>query len=363
LVYGLIGPVTKIQQGLLVSYAVSWYRWIKKQTVSTFVHGLKYDITVAGINHFVDRIVPIHASTYMKKIHGPTYRYNGEVLTNPELILVSDHHYNELDRCDHVAQLLAASPCRHLVFFDHVVQQDILDFECFYFPTLLARECLEFSRQEIKPYWQEKTHAFNFMINKPRNHRLLLLHMINELGLTNYCHSLCWEQSPVESVSVTNYLIGDEVVMEKGVRNGSYINAITYQALLQKNVFEPSCVSLITEPAYYERETIVTEKTIMSIYGGTVPIWVGGWRIPDYMTKMKFDIFDDIVDHSYQKLDCPEQRVRRAIVDNIDLLMQPIQVDLARLQHNLDLVNANPWLSQVNSLIETYPELRTGWPA
>jgi hypothetical protein len=262
-----------------------------------------------------------------------------------------------------VAQLLKASTCQHLVVFDHVVQQDILNFECLHFPTLLARECQEFDEQKISPNWQQKTHAFNFMINKPRNHRLLLLHMISELKLTNYCHSLCWQDSPVDSVPVTNYLIGNEIVMEKGVRNDSYVNAVTYQALLQKNVFEPSCVSLITEPAYYERETIVTEKTIMAIYGGTVPIWVGGWRIPDYMAKMKFDIFDDIVDHSYQMLDDPEQRCQRAILDNLDLLMQPIQIDPARLQHNLDLVRTNPWLNQVDSLIETYPELRTSWPA
>jgi hypothetical protein len=299
----------------------------------------------------------------MLKIHGPTYRYTGEILDHPELILVVDHHYDEKNQCDHVAHLLKASKCNHTVFFDHVLYQEIFDFECHYFPTLLARECLEFDQQQIRSNWQHKSHAFNFIINKPRPHRLKLLQIIDELGLTNYCHSLCWNQSTVPSISITDYRIGNETVLEKGVRNGSYTNAITYQALLQKNVFEPSCVSLITEPAYYERETIVTEKTIMAIYGGTVPIWVGGWRIPDYMTKMKFDIFDDIVDHSYQKLDCPEQRVRRAIVDNIDLLMQPIQVDLARLQHNLDLVNANPWLSQVNSLIETYPELRTGWPA
>jgi len=299
----------------------------------------------------------------MLKIHGPTYRYTGEILDRPELILVVDHHYDEENQCDHVAHLLTASTCTHTVCFDHVLHQELFDFECHYFPTLLARECLEFDRQKIQPNWQHKSHAFNFIINKPRPHRLKLLQMINELELTNYSHSLCWNQSTVSSISTTDYRIGDEIVMEKGFRNGSYPNAQTYQYLLQQSVFESSSISLITEPAYYERETIVTEKTLMAIYGGTVPIWVGGWRIADYMRNLGFDVFDDIVDHSYQQLSDPEQRCCRAVLDNLHLLQVPIKVNQIRLQHNLNLLGTNPWLTQVNSLIETYPELRTSWPA
>lgn len=293
----------------------------------------------------------------MKKIHGPTYRYSGEILTEPEMILVTDHHYDEESQCDHVAQLLQASTCQHQVFFDHVVQQDIFDFEVHAFPTIMARECLEFERQQIQPYWGQKEYAFNFMINKQRNHRTLLLGYIDEFEIRNYRHTLCWEQSPVASIPVTDYRIGDETIIQRGLLNGSYPNALTYQHLLQKNVFEPTAVSLITEPCYYERETIVTEKTIMAIYGGTVPIWVGGWRIPDYMRQIRFDVFDDVVDHSYQNLNDPEERCRRAVVDNLHLLQTPVKVDHSRLRHNFDLIKTNPWMSQVNSLIEIYPDL------
>lgn len=293
----------------------------------------------------------------MKKIHGPTYRYSGEILADPEMILVTDHHYDEESQCDHVAQLLQASTCCHQIFFDHVVQQDLFDFEVHVFPTLMARECFEFEQQQIQSNWGQKKYAFNFMINKPRNHRMLLLDYVDQFGLINYCHSLCWDQSPVSSVSVTDYRIGNETVMQNGFRNGSYPNALTYQLLLQKNVFEPTAVSLITEPCYYERETIITEKTIMAIYGGTVPIWVGGWRIPDYMRQIGFDVFDDVVDHSYQNLNDPAERCRRAVVDNLHLLQEPIEIDHSRLHHNLDLVKTNPWMIQINRLIETYPVL------
>lgn len=297
----------------------------------------------------------------MLKIHGPTYQYRGEILTTPEIILVEDHHYDEQDHCFHLEKLLNNQ--EHTVIFDHIVQHDEFLTNPVYFPSLMAREAYEFNQYNIIPNWSNKTRAFNFMINKPRPHRLLLLKIIKEHGLNNYYHSLCWKESPAQSIAVTDYRLGDEIIMDQGLKNGNYPNAQTYQELLQKRVFEPTAVSLITEPAYYEKETIVTEKTIMAIYGGTIPIWVGGWRIPDYMQSQGFDIFNDVVDHSYQSLADPEQRCYRAIADNIHLLHNPVHVDHDRLQYNLDLAKSNPWLDQVNSLIETYPDLRTAWPA
>lgn len=295
-------------------------------------------------------------------IHGPSYRCTGETLDNPTLIYVRDHHYNEQDQCFHLEKLLNGNQA-HTVIFDHVVQHDEFLTNPVYFPLLLARETCEFKEQNIIPIWNKKTVAFNFIINKARPHRVWLIKLIDQLKLTNFLHSLCWQESPVSSISITDYRLGNEIIMNQGVRNGNYPNALTYRDLLKTCVFEPTAVSLITEPAYYERETIVTEKTIMAIYGGTIPIWVGGWRIPDYMQSQGFDIFEDIVDHSYQSLADPEQRCYRAVINNIHLLHNPVRVDHTRLQHNLDLVKSNPWLSQVNNLIRIYPDLRRVWPA
>jgi hypothetical protein len=295
-------------------------------------------------------------------IHGPTYRYQGEHLAEPTVILVQDHHYNENDQCFHLQKLLAGSQ-QHTVIFDHVVQHNEFLDDPVYFPLLLAKETHEFAQQQITVDWSYKNVAFNFMINKARSHRLWLLNTIDQLGLTNFCHSLCWQQSPCKSIPVTDYRMGEEFVMSQGLKNGHYFNALTYAKLLQKSVFEPSCVSVITEPVWHERETIVTEKTIMSIYGGTIPIWFGGWRIPDYMRSLGFDVFDDLVDHSYQSLDDPYRRCQQSILRNMNLLKNPCTVDQQRLQYNLDLLKTNPWLTQVNSLIKTYPDLRRVWPA
>lgn len=297
----------------------------------------------------------------LKIIHGPTYRYQGEKLDKDCLLYIRDHHYDEKDHCFHIEKLIANSTVGLTVIFDHVVQHDEFLKDPVYFPALLAREAKEFLEQQIQPNWSNKTHAFNFMINKPRMHRNLLLQMIDDLKLVDYRHSLCWQDSPVKSIPVTDFRIGDESIMPQGFKNGHYKNSLTYQKLLKDRIFEPTMISLITEPAYFERETIITEKTIMAIYGGTVPIWVGGWRIPDYMSNVGFDIFDDLVDHSYQSLDDPADRCRRAVENNIDLLKSTQKIDIKRLQHNLNIIQNNPWSSKVEELLDIYPDLRGLW--
>jgi hypothetical protein len=301
----------------------------------------------------------------MIDVVGSTYCYQGEQLVSPEIIVVRDHHYNEEQQCFPIKQLLENSVCNpkeHAVIFDHVLQhEDVLkDYQLISFPSFLARENTEFVRQQIQPDWSNKTATFNFMINKPRPHRFQLLEMIKEFNLTDYCHALAWQTNSVNDIPVTDYRFGPEVVMERGIKNGSFRNSYTYQGLLQKTVFEPTCVSLITEPAYYERETIITEKTIMAMYAGTIPVWVGGWRIPDYLKQAGFDTFDDIVDHSYQDLANPADRCRQAIVLNQDLLRY---FDLTkrinwecrgRLKKNIELLETNYFRNECLTMIDQY---------
>ena len=316
----------------------------------------------------------------MIEIHGPTYRYAEEVLEHPEIIYIRDHHYDETAQCFHVKQLLENSRCnpqQHLLVFDHVnVEYELAGFPHVCLPTFLARENQEFIQQQITPCWTNKTTIFNFMINKPRPHREFLLTLLGYFKLDDYSHSLCWRhiaktlqvpqyQHVIDSVTLdvqsTDYVFGSEIWLDQGLRNGSYKNAHTYQDLLQHTVFEPSCISLITEPAFYEKETIVTEKTLMAICGGTMPLWVGGWRIPEYMSQMGFDIFSDVIDHSYQNEPDPWDRCYCAIERNLDLLKKfnSADLDITRLQHNYDLLQKNVFLQDVKQKITTIPAIQS----
>lgn len=287
----------------------------------------------------------------MIEIFGPTYQYCGEILAQPEVIYVRDHHYSEQIHGYHVQAMLDNSVHEHVVVFDHVnCEDDLGQYQHVCLPVFLAAEAQEFIEQAIRPIWSAKTKTFNFMINKPRPHRKYLLDQITQLGLNNYSYSLCWDNCAIPR---TNYVFGTETLLEQGILNGTIKNAHTYQGLLQHTVFEPSCVSLITEPAYWEHESLITEKTLMAIYGGTIPIWVGGWRLADTMRDWGFDVFDDVVDHSYQNLADPLARCDQALHRNLDLLtnFDRVRAFVAsaqdRLQHNVDLVQSNVFLKDV----------------
>lgn len=314
----------------------------------------------------------------MIRIMGSKWRWSGEVLTEPTVIYVEDHHYDEEARCFHLEKLMehsAVDPQEHLIVFDHVLSEDVLaqKYRCAFFPVFQAAEVEQFSRQSIRPNWSSKPYTFNFMINKPRIHREFLLILIKHFGLTNYTHTLPWQEmslsranfrtitdnadylqmidrTVVDDIPFTDYKFGPERTLQKGILNGSFPNAETYDQLLRTTVFEPSCISLITEPAFFERETIHTEKTVMAIYGGTIPVWVGGWRLADTMRSMGFDVFDDIVDHSYETLADPMDRVYSAIERNLALLQDHTRVaefiknNQDRFAHNLTVLQSNPFL-------------------
>ena len=281
------------------------------------------------------------------------YRYQGERLQEPAVIFVVDHHYDEATKTWPLQQLLENSICdpySHTLLFDMHLHDDIfVKYNPLCIPFFCATTVNEFQKENIIPNWTNKTKTFNFMINKLRPHRVALLKLVEELNLTNYTYSLPWQENPFTSLPVTNYMIGTETQMTQGIRSGSIRNSQNYKQLLQKTVFEPSCISLITEPTYIEKEALISEKTIMSIYGGTIPIWVGGWRCADSMQRLGFDVFDDIVDHSYQTLEDPLQRVRNSITLNKKLLsnFEITTSIIKRLQHNLDLITSGVFEKEV----------------
>ena len=171
------------------------------------------------------------------------------------------------------------------------------------------------------PYTEcaEKNSIFNFSVNKTRYNRRRLLELLDQYNLTTETYSLCGKQSwynfkPKFMINKNEKLL-DDVILNKD-RN----NFDIYQSYLRANVFEPSYISLITEPGWYSDSTFITEKTVFAFEAQTIPIWVGGYKQAENFKKIGFDVFDDVVDHSYQTLMRPEKRIEIAIKNNVDLL-------------------------------------------
>lgn len=130
----------------------------------------------------------------------------------------------------------------------------------------------------------------------------------------------------------------------EAIQNGYVVYPGNYQSWKYDigQIFNQSLISLVTESdnGDHDKGTVFTEKTVFAVMGLTIPIWVGGYRHADLFEDMGFDIFSDIVDHSYQHEDTMFMRCWRAVKDNLDVLQdlaaaRQIYHDvMPRLMHN-----------------------------
>jgi len=86
-----------------------------------------------------------------------------------------------------------------------------------------------------------------------------------------------------------------------------------------KNTF----IEIICETTYTEKSFLITEKTQHSVFGCSFPIWISSPGTVKFMREIGLDVFDDIIDHSYDIVENPIDRLYLAISKNKELLTNP----------------------------------------
>lgn len=123
-----------------------------------------------------------------------------------------------------------------------------------------------------------------------------------------------------------------------------------------------SAVSLITESQRFEKAIHFSEKTAYAMLGQTFPIWIGGYRQAQEWEKLGFDVFHDVIDHSYQFYDTLIQRCWHAFADNSKLLtdlnkLARVREKMsARLQDNFNRVTDNIVRNHNQKIITAWPD-------
>lgn len=97
-------------------------------------------------------------------------------------------------------------------------------------------------------------------------------------------------------------------------------------------VYGSAAVNIVTETQYDHRPGVICEKTLFAMVAKQVPILIGYQGIVADCKDMGFDMFEDVVDTSYDLLP-NDQRVEQAILRNQDLIQG--KVDLGHLQSRL----------------------------
>jgi hypothetical protein len=89
--------------------------------------------------------------------------------------------------------------------------------------------------------------------------------------------------------------------------------------------YKETFVEIITETSYSEKAFLLTEKTLNSIYGCNFPILLSSQGAVEFLRSMGMDMFDDVVNHRYDKIENPVDRLYTAINDNLELLTDNVR--------------------------------------
>jgi hypothetical protein len=199
---------------------------------------------------------------------------------------------------------------------------------------------------------------FTFMSNKPRPNRMVSSVVCANLFDSNDI-SYTFTESDNQTVIASELLLDtdydltikflDQYWIRTDDKEYLYDLGIVYNDIcavyrnMKDQLFYNSATSMITEPVFYEKGNMFTEKTMMSIYSGHFLIWPGMHKAAETFKKLGFDVFDDIIDHSYQYIEHPGKRIVEAFLRNFEFL-NDIKLQASyrhkfkdRLNHNLNL--------------------------
>lgn len=208
-------------------------------------------------------------------------------------------------------------------------------------------------------------HIANFVINKKQINRFLAIKLSEIFNIdVDYTWSGLGEEFDLTHIVQEKTLLNDSLIdqhwtkllspitkFEKKwcshpgeliVEDGVILRCGDHTTFWNKHlgqVVSNSAISIITESVWTQHASTFTEKTLYSVLGLTFPIWVGGVNSATCWKDKGFDIFDDIIDHSYQNLPTLLERCFYAFYLNKDILTDFEKVSSLRKQ-NLDrLIN------------------------
>lgn len=291
-----------------------------------------------------------------------------------------------------------------VIISDHIVKHDGIkkyDLKFYGMPCWLIREKQQWTLEDFKGESLITERCCNFMINKKQANRYAcaklcdiflqpehflytfsgiarnfdckhFLRDMDELGTKSPLSDKERAEflSPVKSE--TRFIVNEQTKVEH-IDVGNNIGRVWYGSNRRswntiKEIFQKTAVALITETAdafddgVSENQTVFTEKTLFPMLALNFPIWVGGYCNAEMWQKMGFDIFEDVIDHSYQHYDTLIERCVYAVKNNLHILTNFNSAQSLRKKHydrlleNRRLILSNTLENYRDNLIESANE-------
>jgi hypothetical protein len=129
-----------------------------------------------------------------------------------------------------------------------------------------------------------------------------------------------------------------EIYHQHGQRSTD--NASNFENRL-RNLYRDSFVEIVSESVFSSPSFMFTEKTAHAFYGCNFPIMLAGCGAVAHLRELGLDVFDDVVNHSYDSIQNPIDRVvaavesNRTLLTNTDYAKQSWKRCQPRFEHNV----------------------------
>jgi hypothetical protein len=208
-------------------------------------------------------------------------------------------------------------------------------------------------------------HNFISLNRNLRTHRLYLCSSLYGRGIDKYgditmltmsdkselSHAISYDFSIDPCYDIANTGYQQLIVSDKQVKSSEYDiydnstwndNLSNFKDNLQSK-YNDTVIEFVSETSFSEKAFNITEKTMHFIYGGNIPIMISSPGSVEFLRSMGLDMFDDIVDHSYDLILNNTARINAAIDNNIHILTENNIAEVwnkhkYRIENNLNFV-------------------------
>jgi hypothetical protein len=150
-------------------------------------------------------------------------------------------------------------------------------------------------------------------------------------------------------------------------KNIGYCNNPTNFDLKLRKFYQHALVEIVNETQCADSDIFITEKYQQTIYGYTLPILIASPGSVEYLRNNGFDMFDDVIDHSYDKISDHAQRIMSAIDLNLKLLVdkqhaikawnhvkQRMDVNYQYVKHDMYDFFKSKYMTQLEEILKSF---------
>lgn len=202
----------------------------------------------------------------------------------------------------------------------------------------IDRSFLDLSQKDIN---------FCAFINKPRPDRLLTSFWLSKkfnsehnFFYTQGFEGLVYSKQLINLIKDTDYKSwwkngNSNLLTQKFLRPFKPDMRENYQDCLM-HTEKRALLSIITEPCFFEKASLFSEKTLQACLSCCVPFFVNMYEAPEYFEKLGFYAFKDLIDYSDMYEPDPAVRTLKLLDANIDLLTHGFDINKFKyeIEHN-----------------------------